>query len=517
YIIGKKQWWRGEIRKAAGDIWFGALGCGALVEDGRVTGAIIVTPQGRGVVLCRAVVDGTGHADVAAAAGAECMYTSGEHIALQGAGLPQSEPGASYINTDWTYIDESDMIDVWSAKVTAKQRYPGAYDMGQLIDTRERRRILGDYVLTPLDIVTQRTFPDTVGISNGGKLDKHGYTVHPFYMINNWRGGLTYTPYRCLLPKGLDGILVIGIGLSADLDAIPSVRMQPGVQNLGYAAGVAAAMAASGGVPTREIDLERLRKHLVAVGCLTAEVLTHTDSFPLPDARVEAAVTMLAETDYSGLGVIMAAADRSIPLMQAAYRSESISPEGKLRCAHVLGMMGDSTGVETLILKVREAKEFDEERIDVYFPWVTWLDSYIIALGRTRDRRALEPLLEKLAMLGEGSGSRASHYRALALALESLGDPAAARPLGETMKRLGITGMAVTEIKGLTAAARSRTGQRDLTMARVLFRLGDHEGIGRSILAQYARDVRGHYVRHARAVLAEGPQGHAKAAVPRER
>ena len=54
---------------------------------------------------------------------------------------------------------------------------------------------------------------------------------------------MTHTPYRCLLPKGMDGILVIGIGLSAHCDAIPSIRMQPGVQNLGYAAGVAAAMA----------------------------------------------------------------------------------------------------------------------------------------------------------------------------------------------------------------------------------------------------------------------------------
>lgn len=94
------------------------------------------------------------------------------------------------------------------------KKYPGAYDLGQLIDTRDRRRIVGDYILTPLDIVNRRTFPDTVGISNGGRLDKHGYTVHAFYMINNWRGGMTYTPYRCLLPKGIDGVLVIGVGLA---------------------------------------------------------------------------------------------------------------------------------------------------------------------------------------------------------------------------------------------------------------------------------------------------------------
>lgn len=505
YVIGKKEWWRNEIRKAGGDIWFGAMGCGALVENGKVKGAVIATPQGRGVVLCHVVIDGTGHADVAAAAGAECMYTGSAHIALQGTGLPQAEPGATYINTDWTFIDESDMIDVWSAYVVAKERYTGAYDLGQLIDTRERRRIVGDYILTPMDIVNQRTFSDTVGISNGGKLDKHGYTIHPFYMINNWRGGMTYTPYRCLLPKGLDGILVIGIGLSAHCDAIPSVRMQPGVQNLGYAAGVAAAMAAQADVSTRDIDLKTLQTHLVTNGCLTPQVLKHEDSFPLPDSQAEAAVKMLADKDYSGLGVIMATEDRSIPLIREAYGNSTISAEGKLRCAHVLGMLGDAEGVETLIAKIRDAREFDENRIDTYFPWVTWLDSYIIALGRTRDDRALQALLEKLALLGKGKGSRVSHYRSLALAFEALRDPTAAKPLGEAMKKLGIQGMAVTETAGLTARQRSRSGQRDLTLARVLYRLGDYEGIGKTILEQYARDVRGHYARHAQAVLKEGP------------
>jgi hypothetical protein len=304
---------------------------------------------------------------------------------------------------------------------------------------------------------------------------------------------------------GLEGILVIGLGLSAHCDAIPSIRMQPDVQNLGYAAGVAAAMAAQAGVHAREINLKRLQEHLVGNGCLTPDVLEHTDSFPLPDARVAAAVAKLAREDYTGLGVIMAGEDRSLAMMRDAYRDPATPAEGKLRCAHVLGMLGDASGVETLIAKVRGTPEFDEERIDEYFPWVTWLDSYIIALGRTRDPHALEPLLEKLALLGQGSGSRVSHYRALALAFEALGDPAAAKPLGKAMQRLEIRGMAVTDTAGLTAQDRSKSGQSDLTLARVLYRLGDHEGIGKAILEQYARDVRGHYARHAQAVLKEGP------------
>ena len=75
-------------------------------------------------------------------------------------------------------------------------------------------------------------------------------------------------PYRCLLPKGLEGLLVTGLGLSAHRDALPLVRMQPDMQNLGYATGVAAAMAAKAGTLVRHIDVRQLQKHLVEIGNL---------------------------------------------------------------------------------------------------------------------------------------------------------------------------------------------------------------------------------------------------------
>jgi hypothetical protein len=66
-------------------------------------------------VRASVVIDGTGHADVAAAAGAACMYADTPQFGMQGAGLPSREPGASYINTDWTFINDSDMVDTWTA------------------------------------------------------------------------------------------------------------------------------------------------------------------------------------------------------------------------------------------------------------------------------------------------------------------------------------------------------------------------------------------------------------------
>ena len=155
----KKEWYRTQLRKAGADIWFGVLGCGAFVENGHVKGVVVATPEGRGVILAQVVIDSTGNADIAAAAGASCVYTDGTSVAVQGRGLPPRELGAGYTNTDWTFIDDADVIDVWRAFVVAKNKYKDAYDLGQLPDTRERRRIVGDFMMSPMDISNSAHLP----------------------------------------------------------------------------------------------------------------------------------------------------------------------------------------------------------------------------------------------------------------------------------------------------------------------------------------------------------------------
>ena len=131
----KMEWYRSELRKAGADIWFGALGCGAFVEDGVVKGAIVSTPNGRGVVLAKVTIDSTGNSDVAIAAGADYTFTTAEDAALQGTGLPPRALGANYTNTDYTFTDESDPVDLWRTFVTSKEKFKDAYDLGQLVDT----------------------------------------------------------------------------------------------------------------------------------------------------------------------------------------------------------------------------------------------------------------------------------------------------------------------------------------------------------------------------------------------
>jgi flavin-dependent dehydrogenase len=505
----KKEWYRHEMRKAGVDIWFGALGCGAFVEDGQVKGVVVATPEGRGVVLAKAVIDSTGNADIAAAAGAACVYTDGANVAVQGAGLPPRNMGTGYTNTDWTFIDDGDVIDTWRAYVVAKKKYKSAYDLGQLIDTRERQRIIGDFVMSPLDILNDRTYTDTIVISQSD-FDSHGFTIHPAFLLKppGRKDIIVNVPYRCLLPAGLDGIFVTGLGVSAHRDAMPVIRMQADIQNQGYAVGVAAATAAKEGIGVRDVDLKALQKHLIEKGNLPERVLTDEDSFPIPEEKIARAVEQVVN-DYNELEVVLARPRDAMPLLREAYKVAETTDD-QLAYARILGMLGDATGSETLMDAV-ETTEWDKgwnfTGMGQYGASLSALDSAIIALGRTRDRRGLAAIMDKVGELDESS--EFSHCRAVAMALETMGDAAAAQSIANLLKKPGIMGHAFTEIKEArlrTPDSRTDTqtrnhSLRELMLARALYRCGDYEGLGEKILKEYARDLRGHYARHAQDIL----------------
>jgi flavin-dependent dehydrogenase len=527
----KIEWYRRELRKAGADIWYGVLGCGAFVEGNQVKGVVVATPYGRGVILAKAVVDSTGSATIAAAAGAECIYTGGRHIAVQGTGLPYWEPGARYTNTDYAFIDDLDVVDAWQSFLAARKKFADRYDLGQLIDTRERRQIVGDFFLSPMDVYLDRTYPDSV-VRASSNFDTHGFTIHPMFMLRppDRKTLPGFVPYRCLLPKGIEGVLVTGLGVSAHRDVMPVIRMQPDVQNQGYAAGIAAATAARTGQTLREIDVRRLQEHLVRKGNLPAEVLTQADSFPLPKERIEQAVRNVVK-DFNDIEVIFTQLDTALPLLRDAYKAaesarrvglappetagqgESVGQAPPYIYAHILGILGDPSGAETLAEAVASRgwdKGWRYTGMGQYGMSISPLDSLIIALGRTRKDIALAPILAKVGQLGPEH--ELSHHRAVALALETLGNPSAARPLADLLAKPGMTGHAWIDINAATSnippsdvdTTTRECSLRELILARALYRCGDHEGLGEKILRQYAQDLRGHYARHALAVLDQG-------------
>ncbi|NLY00622.1 MAG: FAD-dependent oxidoreductase [Rhodopirellula sp.] len=510
----RAQWWRQTLLDDGADIWFGAIGCGAVVEGDRVVGAVVATPQGRGVVLADVVIDSTGNADVAAAADARTDYTDAREFGMQGTGLPPRRLGAAYTNTDFTIVDETDMVDLWHTFVYSKQKYPEAFDQGQLVDTRERRRIVGDFSMTILDQAIGRTYGDTISQARSD-YDSHGYTVDPYLMLETKPMGgafLVNIPYRCLLPKGLEGLLVTGLGISMHRDAVPLVRMQACIQNQGYAAGLAAAIASRAGSPLRAIDIRTVQRKLIGMGYLPEEVLGQGDSLPMSSEEIARAVREAPE-NYRAAAIVTLHREESLPMLREAYESS----EGRQRYVYavMLAMLfGDATGVDPILQRVRIAEQWDEG-------WDYWgmgqsgdalshLDKAVVALGMAAAREAVPAILKLAALLD--SQSAFSHHRAVAMALERLGDRAAAPVLAALLGRPGMSGHVHDTIAAakahdaeyaryVNAVHSRRDSLRELFLARALYRLGDHEGIGETTLRAYASDLRGHLARHARAVL----------------
>ena len=524
-VEDKMEWYRRQIRQAGGDIWFGALGCGALVEGSRVKGAVLATPSGRGIVLGKTIIDATGNADVAVAAGAESMYGEVESdLAMQGAGLPMRPLGHHYVNTDYLLVDEADIVDTWRALVGARQAMRSeVYDVGPLIQTRERRRIVGDHVLSYLDQIAGRRYPDSIVLS-ASDYDSHGYPTQFFFALlphdeksraanHPAPGGSCYTPYRCLLPLGLDGILVTGLGISMQRDASAMVRMQHDMHNQGYAAGVAAAMAARALISPRAINVRALQRHLVEVENLPVDVLTHEDSFPLPEGRLRDAVARLASaTNPEGAGeplaFILSHEAAALPLLRQAYRDAGGNE--RLVYARVLAFLGEGEVVSLLAEELDRIAGWDERILQgiaaEYAHLPTPIDTLILALGATGDPRALPAILRKLETLD--ATVTLSHHRAVALALERLGDPAAAEPLARLLRKPGMGGHAMTGLEPLHNKEKDRRRRlgplREIVLARALYRCGDHQGLAEQILMAYRCDLRGLLARHATAVLTRG-------------
>ena len=512
-IDWKMEWYRREIRKAGGDIWFGVMIAGAFVQDGQVKGILVATPEGRGVILAKQVIDATGSADVAIAAGAAYEYVDAETVAIQGSGLPKVDPDDHYNNTDWTFVDDSDVFDVTRVFISGKQKFEGVFDIGKLPQTRERRRVVADFMVSPIDMMAGRRYPDTISYHKSN-FDTHGYTIHPYFIIKQPDGGhVTYDvdlPLRCLLPKGLAGIFVTGLGAGAHRDAMPVIRMQPCLQNQGYAVGwLAAELVSKGITDAREADLKAMQRHLVDIGSLPERVLTDADNFPLPGDMFAEALEKIGN-DFEGLEILFSDMDRGKTYLERLLQQEAPDND-KLHAAIALGVLGIDAGWKRIAEAIDAYEEWDEgwnfTGMGQFGFSLSRLDTMVIALGRCRKEEALSIILAKAEMLTPDH--HFSHYRAVCMALETMADREAAPVLFRLLNTPGVSGHhVITKTDAVRATVPStvdvilrNNALRELHLARALFRCGDHFGLGRQILAKYANDLHGHYFRHAFGVM----------------
>ena len=299
-------------------------------QDGRIKGVICETKAGREAIMGEVVIDTTGDLDVAAAAGAK--FNEGKYIVttvfrLGGVDADEVErfqeqdpeayakvdraakrvmggswdfwwlktplPGIVWCNCPhMTGYDALNVEDLSRADFEGRKRIyalvdfvranmPGfqnafVVDVAPQLGVRTTRLLEGEYVVTKDDVMDRVHFADTVA-----------------------RGRDYYTPYRAMLPKEVDGLLVAGRHYSATEAAQKMSREIPPCMSMGQSAGVAAALAVQGNISVKRVDAAAIRARVRAQG---------GDPGDVPSANAtthgERRVTAPAELPLAGIKIV---------------------------------------------------------------------------------------------------------------------------------------------------------------------------------------------------------------------
>ena len=306
------------VREAGVDLILHCWAFESIMDGSDVTGVIAVSKSGVKAIKAKIVIDASGDGDIFASAGAAFLEgqrgiglpfrlggvdidradrfyrDSPEEVerlmdmirskgGLDGMGMPAVRSGVVWCN-NWGPVQSAiDVRDLTDAELTvrdkinitvkfAKENIPG-YSNAFLLDTasqlgaRESRMLDGVYSLDSTDLKTCPEFEDSIAYMGRATAARPTSTQKkPF--------GLR-VPYRCLLPKEIDGLLVTGRCISTDHEVQGFIRVIPKCFALGHAAGTAAGLTVNQGEKLKNLDVRILRSRLRDEGAYLGDVLPH--------------------------------------------------------------------------------------------------------------------------------------------------------------------------------------------------------------------------------------------------
>lgn len=277
--------------RAGVDLLFHTWFAESIVAEDHIRGAIVENKSGRQALMAKVVIDATGDGDVAARAGAPFWQVKGSEASRLndtlmyrigfGANRPEGVfacdfddqavvwgPGVGPLNgvngEDLSRGEIEARLQVYSDFEKKKMEHPELGDARvletpPLLGIRQTRFIEGLYTLTAEDAIEGRRFDDVVAISSCPIIHSYGYRrylEHEGYDI----------PYRSLVPKGVDHLLVAGRCISSEQEPYESHRAMVPIMAIGQAAGVAGALSAKQKVSPSTLDVGMLQEALVAQG-----------------------------------------------------------------------------------------------------------------------------------------------------------------------------------------------------------------------------------------------------------
>jgi hypothetical protein len=132
-------------------------------------------------------------------------------------------------------------------------------NFGMSIGIRDTRKVDCHYNMTALDVREQGRFEDSIGIFPEF-IDGYGILILPT------TGRYFQIPFRNLLPKGVENLLMAGRSTGGDRDSNAATRNMACCAVTGQGAGVAAALSIRSNKPLAEIDVLMVQKELERQG-----------------------------------------------------------------------------------------------------------------------------------------------------------------------------------------------------------------------------------------------------------
>jgi ribulose 1,5-bisphosphate synthetase/thiazole synthase len=283
------------IREAGVKMLYHTWGSNVIMDGNKIKGVFVESKSGRMAVLAKVVVDCTGDGDLFCWAGEkydEMKYHIGlvhrlgniDRIDTHKNGYVKMEVGKAtpIPSVNWVNMhgqgnqDGVDMLnlsrlqmeyrrEIWE-NVQKIRKTPG-HEQVFLLDTasqlgvRMSRILDGEYKLTLEDTMTYKSFDDVIGVSGawttmlykGKKVPK---TERPLWQI----------PYRSLLPKKTENLLVAGRCFCFERELVEDTRIIGTCLITGHGAGAAAGIAVKEGQTVRDLDRKKLKQTLLKQG-----------------------------------------------------------------------------------------------------------------------------------------------------------------------------------------------------------------------------------------------------------
>lgn len=400
--------------------------CGVYLEEKKVVGVRVVTPQGIRSFGARVLMDCTGDGCAAQIAG--CAF-EGFGRAWDGMGQPYTRmcrlrkgEKVFWANADFGRVDPRD-----DAAVTDALLFSGTYEptlfrpVGQVVrrapvlGLREGRHIRAEETVYVEDVFAGKRTQEPAFYSYSD-LDKHGWDKYlESTVLADWSVGANlnaYTmaiavPWKCIIPAGFDGLLVPCRALGADRDAASSLRMIPDMNKLAEVAADAALLAVRENCPLKDIPYPALAARLRASGCLDeahdkgiwvdgawdcdGKPLTPEKiSFPAHAQELEARLATL----QPGIAIRAARFMGADAAETLCGLLDSADENTRKHAAFALACRGDARCLPTLremlaqrdAVMLRDCRKYNQHRGPMAIYW----------LGRLADAGSVEALLELL-------------------------------------------------------------------------------------------------------------------------